>query len=135
MRNSLTAIALAISLICATRVVQADQPEYSVMRTTNRIVLDGILDEHDWVSAPAAGDFAFPWHESGEKEQTEVKMLWDDTYLYVLADLEEPLADTAGKHAQAEQPGHGPGEKDHRSQQQPQRGSGQSRRHQPRGIS
>jgi hypothetical protein len=58
-------------------------PEYIVLRTTEKIVIDGILDEADWAAAIPVGDFKFPWWEKGEKEQTEVKILWDDTYMYV----------------------------------------------------
>lgn len=60
-----------------------DVPEYSVKRTTEKIVIDGILDEADWEAAQSVGDFAFPWWEEGEKEQTEAKLLWDDTFLYI----------------------------------------------------
>ena len=63
--------------------LQAALPEYTVMRSTEKIVIDGILDEQDWAAAPPVGEFAFPWWTEGEKEQTEVKMLWDDTFLYV----------------------------------------------------
>ncbi len=58
-------------------------PEYTVKRTTDKIVVDGILDDPDWQAAKSVGDFKFPWWTEGEKEQTEVKMLWNDTYLYV----------------------------------------------------
>jgi hypothetical protein len=58
-------------------------PEYSVMRTTEKIVIDGILDEKDWAAAQPSGNFACPWWTQGEQEQTEVKMLWNDTFLYV----------------------------------------------------
>ena len=58
-------------------------PEYVVKRTTEKIVVDGILDEADWQAAKSVGDFKFPWWTAGDKEQTEVKMLWNDTFLYV----------------------------------------------------
>ena len=61
----------------------ADVPEYQVMRTTERIVIDGLLDEEDWASAQPFGNFKFPWFKEGEPEQTEVKMLWDDNFLYL----------------------------------------------------
>ncbi len=61
----------------------AELPQYTVKRTTGKIVLDGILDEEDWKAAPSFGDFVFPWWTSGEKEQTEAKMLWDDKFLYL----------------------------------------------------
>ena len=32
---------------------------------------------------PHAVLIVFPWLTEGEKEQTEVKMLWDDTFLYL----------------------------------------------------
>ncbi len=60
-----------------------DVPVYTVRRTTGYIVIDGVLDDPDWKMAPAAGDFTFPAWERGEREQTAVKMLWDDRFLYV----------------------------------------------------
>ena len=63
--------------------VFADIPDYTVYRTTGKVVLDGILDEEDWAVAPSVGSFVFPWWTSGDKEQTEVKLLWNDTYLYI----------------------------------------------------
>ena len=61
----------------------ADQPVYTVYRTGTPIVIDGRLDEPAWVAAPDVGAFVFPWYESGKKEQTVAKMLWDDAHLYV----------------------------------------------------
>lgn len=61
----------------------ADLPEYTVLRAAGKITIDGILDDDDWAAAPSFGPFQFPWWTEGEKEQTEVKMLWDDTFLYV----------------------------------------------------
>jgi len=63
--------------------VQAELPEYTVMRATGKIVIDGILDEADWAAAKSVGDFQFPWWKSGDREQTEAKMLWDDNFLYL----------------------------------------------------
>ena len=60
-----------------------EYPTHTVRRATGRIVIDGVLDEADWVAARSFGDFVFPWYTEGEREQTEVKMLWDDTFLYV----------------------------------------------------
>jgi len=70
-------------IVCLPVVSQADVPEYTIMRTTGKMVIDGILDELDWASAQSFGDFKFPWFTEGEKTQTEVKMLWDNTFLYV----------------------------------------------------
>lgn len=62
---------------------QADVPQYMVKRATGKIVIDGILDDADWAAAQSVGDFQFPWWKEGEKEQTEVKLLWDDKFLYI----------------------------------------------------
>ena len=71
-------------IVCIPLPSQADVPEYSVMRSTEKIVIDGILDEADWKSARSIGAFTFPWEEKTSKRaQTEVKMLWDDTFLYL----------------------------------------------------
>ena len=67
----------------------ADVPENTVYRTTGKIVLDGIIDEADWESAKPVGEFVFPWWTEGEKEQTEVKMLWNDTYLYLALTVDD----------------------------------------------
>ncbi|MEZ6046121.1 MAG: carbohydrate-binding family 9-like protein [Planctomycetaceae bacterium] len=58
-------------------------PEYTIKRTSGPIKIDGKLDEADWSAAKSVGEFKFAWYESGKKEQTEAKMLWDDKYLYV----------------------------------------------------
>ncbi|MFA6472060.1 MAG: carbohydrate-binding family 9-like protein [Candidatus Latescibacterota bacterium] len=63
--------------------VFAEYPEHVVKRATQKMTIDGILDETDWAAAQSFGDFKFPWWKDGEKEQTEAKMLWDDNFLYV----------------------------------------------------
>lgn len=55
---------------------------YTCLRTTAPIKIDGRLDEHDWVAAPASSPFvdivtgAKAWFE------TRVRLLWDDENLY-----------------------------------------------------
>lgn len=56
-------------------------PIYTVERRCEEIVVDGILDDPDWAAAKSLGELEFPWSEPGES--TEVKMLWDDEFLYV----------------------------------------------------
>jgi hypothetical protein len=77
----LLSLLLLAGLIAPT--VSAEVPSYTVYRARAPITIDGFLEELDWQSAPSVGAFQFPWTVSGEKEQTEVKMLWDDKYLYV----------------------------------------------------
>jgi len=72
-----------VTISCPVFTAYAEIPEYTVMRTTEKIVIDGILDDGDWAAATPVGEFSFPWLTDGEPEQTVVKMLWDDTFLYV----------------------------------------------------
>lgn len=58
-------------------------PEYSILRAAAPIKVDGQLDEAAWFAAPHVGDFVFTWWKQGKKEQTRVKLLWDDAYLYL----------------------------------------------------
>lgn len=56
---------------------------YAIYRADGKIEVDGRFDEPAWFAAPAMGAFHFPWFKGGEKEQTVVKMLWDDENLYI----------------------------------------------------
>ncbi len=60
----------------------AQQP-YSIYRAPSPVTIDAKLDEPAWREAPSVGAFQFNWHTDGEKEQTIVKMLWDDENLYL----------------------------------------------------
>lgn len=72
------------------QLVHADEkPTYTAHRTSGSIYIDGNMTEADWLAAKTAGDFVFPWYESGKKEQTEVRVLWDDEYLYVFFTCED----------------------------------------------
>ncbi len=56
------------------------------------ISVDGKLDEASWASAPWTDDFVDIEGSAKPKPRlrTRAKMLWDDEYFYVAADLEEP---------------------------------------------
>jgi hypothetical protein len=58
-------------------------PGYDVRRATGTIKIDGVLDDAAWQRATPVGPFRFHWWTAGEKEPTEVKMLWDDENLYL----------------------------------------------------
>ncbi len=65
---------------------------YVAYRTTGELTMDGRLDEDDWQSIPWTDDFV---DIEGDKRpaplyRSRVKMLWDDDYLYIAAELEEP---------------------------------------------
>ena len=65
---------------------------YVAYRTAGALQIDGKLDEPSWQRA--AWTAAFVDIEGQRKPlpafKTRVKMLWDDEYLYLAADLEEP---------------------------------------------
>ncbi|MGF1585468.1 MAG: carbohydrate-binding family 9-like protein [Bacteroidales bacterium] len=65
---------------------------YVAYRATSPISTDGLLDESDWQNVPWTEDFV---DIEGDKmpaplHRTRVKMLWDDDYLYIAAELDEP---------------------------------------------
>ncbi len=59
------------------------QKTYEIRRAASPIQIDAKLDEAAWRDAQSVGDFDFPWFQSGTKEQTVAKLLWDDENLYV----------------------------------------------------
>ena len=62
------------------------QPRYECHRATGPILIDGILSEASWQTAPESGQFkdirGEQWPEQPTM-QTTFKMLYDDTYLYI----------------------------------------------------
>lgn len=65
---------------------------YLCHRVDKPLKMDGKLDEPDWLRAPWTDDFVDI--EGNEKPRprfkTRAKMLWDDDYFYVAAEMEEP---------------------------------------------
>jgi hypothetical protein len=60
-------------------------PSLRAVRTDHELKLDGRLDDPAWAAAPVAGAFRETWPDYGAKAQrpTEVKVLYDDHYLYI----------------------------------------------------
>lgn len=65
---------------------------YVCYRADGRIHVDGRLDEKAWSRAPWTEDFTDIEGDARPKPalRTRAKMLWDDAYLYIAADLVEP---------------------------------------------
>jgi Carbohydrate family 9 binding domain-like len=65
---------------------------YVCYRTSRPIQVDGRLDDKDWESAPWTDAFVDIEGDVRPRPRfrTRAKMLWDDTYFYVAAQLEEP---------------------------------------------
>lgn len=65
---------------------------YLCRRAATPIVIDGKLDDAAWAEAPWTEDFVDIQSAAKEKPRlrTRAKLLWDDNFLYVAAELEEP---------------------------------------------
>ncbi len=91
-------IGLACSLLFlaaspAQRGAITGQPlSYACHHITKPLVIDGVLDDHEWQTAPWTTDFVDI--EGAAKPtpryRTRMKMLWDDKYLYIAAEMQEP---------------------------------------------
>ncbi len=92
----LTLILLAGSLPAPTKVAEPKIPfeprTYVCYRAPAPVVIDGNLDEDVWIKAPFTDNFVDIEGSLRPKPRfrTMVKMLWDDTYMYFGAYLEEP---------------------------------------------
>ncbi len=73
--------------------VSADPPKgYVCGRASSPIVIDGKLDDKDWADASWTDEFV---DIEGDKKpkprfKTRAKMLWDDNYFYIAAQMDEP---------------------------------------------
>ena len=58
-------------------------PAYTVHRASSPIAIDGKVDEEAWKKAETI-EFIFPWDkQTGAKQKTVARLLWDDQNLYV----------------------------------------------------
>jgi len=65
---------------------------YLCQRASEPLVMDGKLDDAAWAAAPWTEDFV-DIEGAGKptpRFRTRAKMLWDDQYLYIAAELQEP---------------------------------------------
>jgi len=68
------------------------QKTYECGFAKSAITLDGKLDDEAWKSARWSDDFIDIQGPElpAPRHRTRMKMLWDDTYLYIAAEMEEP---------------------------------------------
>ena len=59
------------------------------------IVVNGDINKAVWKKCKNIGELKYPWHKKGDIYSTEIKMLWSDTYFYVLFDCEDRNAYSA----------------------------------------
>lgn len=84
---------LSISVSCGQqRPDIAHGPEGYVCYSTTPLTIDGKLDEESWKNAPWTNDFVDIEGDTQPKPQhrTRAKMLWDDDYFYIAAEMIEP---------------------------------------------
>ena len=96
----LLCVALFSGVACAQDALPAPL-SYDCSRTKTPIRIDGKLDDPAWQKAKWTADFVDI--EGAAKPtprfRTRAKMLWDDKYLYIAAELEEPnVTGTLTKH-------------------------------------
>ncbi|KAA2216408.1 DUF5916 domain-containing protein [Maribacter flavus] len=76
---------VALLLTGASLYAQTPEKSFTVKYTNEKILLDGILDEPVWTFAQSAGEFQqyFPSDDVPAQYQTDIRMLTDDTTLYI----------------------------------------------------
>jgi len=82
---------LLIALMLAVHVVSAQSsvPRYEVKRAVAPVTIDGQLNEAVWATAPVAA-LQFLWEsQTGSKQMTRARLLWNAQGLYVGFDAED----------------------------------------------
>lgn len=78
------------SVACAQSENSSMPKTYTAYKTTEKIVIDGEELDQAWNKVSWTEPFIDIEGERKPTYKTQVKMLWDDTYFYVLAKMEEP---------------------------------------------
>lgn len=65
--------------------LQIESRQISIKRAEGKVKVDGVLDDEDWQSAQVEGDFflRFPNDNRRMNAKTEVRMTYDDDFLYI----------------------------------------------------
>ncbi|QTD39366.1 carbohydrate-binding family 9-like protein [Polaribacter batillariae] len=63
---------------------------YVAYKTSEKITIDGKADEADWKKAKWTNNFIDIEGVKTPKYKTNVKMLWNENYYYILAEIKEP---------------------------------------------
>ena len=85
-------VSFALLILAAAPALPQQPLNYLCRQTPSPILLDGRLDDPTWRAAPWTADFVDI--EGAAKPRphfrTRAKMLWDDKFFYIAAELEEP---------------------------------------------
>ncbi len=96
--NSLRILGLSVALLAPSQAAEPTKPDqvlprgYVAYRTSTPITIDGRLGDPAWEAVPWWEDHVDieGFEKTVPRFRTRGKMLWDDTYLYVAAYLDEP---------------------------------------------
>jgi len=95
-------IPLSVLILGALLSAEAPIPRYEVKRAAGRIVIDGTPDEKAWESASRM-EFVFPWDtQTGARQKTTARLLWDDDNLYVAYECDD--TDIVALHTERDDP-------------------------------
>ena len=93
---------IAVSLIVPLTAAGSAVPRYQVKRAATAITIDGKLDDAAWAAAPAV-TLQFLWEsQTGPKQMTRVRLLWDAQALYVGFDADD--TDITAQYQQRDDP-------------------------------
>ena len=80
---------IALSLAGPVVTAQSPVPRYEVKRAGAPLTIDGTLDEAAWAAAPVA-TLQFLWEsQTGPKQMTRARLLWDAQALYIAFDADD----------------------------------------------
>jgi hypothetical protein len=69
---------------------EPQRPRYEVRRAAAPVTIDGHVNADEWSQASPAFEFIFPWDvQTGAKQKTRARLLWDDTSLYIAYQVED----------------------------------------------
>ncbi len=89
---ALASTASAQELYNTRPIIDFNPETYLILHAMDEIVIDGVIGDEEWSNAPWTGDFVDILGPSCEtrRYQTRARMLWDDNYFYIAAEMEEP---------------------------------------------
>ncbi|MEN8188032.1 MAG: carbohydrate-binding family 9-like protein [Bacteroidota bacterium] len=92
MKNSFLTLVFTFFVLvgCAQNKKQITPKSHIAYKTSEKIVIDGNDYETSWKDVEWSDAFIDIQGVIKPKYETKIKMLWDDTYFYILAKLEEP---------------------------------------------
>ncbi|WP_367279591.1 carbohydrate-binding family 9-like protein [Ulvibacterium sp.] len=88
--KSVSFIFFLLYLGCIQLAAQEAPRKYVALKIVEPLSIDGRADETSWAMAEWSSDFIDIEGIARPKFKTKMKMLWDDTYLYFFAQMEEP---------------------------------------------